>query len=58
MERVYSDSETGITKGNFPKPIRKLSVEIDCDQYDDITEDSDSVVIEDPVNIVNPDDIR
>ena len=58
MERVYDDPETGITKGNFPKPIRKLSVEIDCDQYDDITEESDSAEIEVPVNIVNPDDIR
>lgn len=58
MEKVYSDSETLITKGSFPRPIRKLSVEIDCDQYDDTSEDSDSVEVEVPVNIVNPDDIR
>jgi penicillin-binding protein 1A len=58
MEKVYNDSETLITKGSFPRPIRKLSVEIDCDQYDDTSEDSDSVEVEVPVNIVNPDDIR
>ena len=58
MEKVYTDTESQISKGSFPKPIRKLSVEIDCDLYDDVSEDSDSVEIEVPVNIVNPDDIR
>ncbi len=57
MERVYQNSEIGVTKGPFPRPIRRLSVEIDCDQYDDLTEDSDSLDIILPVNNVNPDDI-
>jgi len=57
MEKVYNDPETGITKGSFPRPIRKLSVEIDCDQYQGITDESDSLEIVLPVNTVNPDEI-
>ena len=57
MEKVYQDPETGITKGTFPRPVRRLSVEIDCDQYDDFTEESDSLEIVLPVNDVNPNDI-
>jgi len=56
MEKVYQNPETGITKGFFPRPLRNLSVEIDCDQYD-ITEDSDSLEMIVPVNNINPDDI-
>ena len=33
MQKVYADSLLGIEKGPFPKPIRKLSVEIDCAKY-------------------------
>ena len=57
MERVYQDPEAGITKGPFPRPIRRLSVEIDCDQYDDLGEESDSLQMVVPVNDVNPNDI-
>jgi len=58
MEKVYADEQTHITKGPFPRPIRKLSVEINCDQYDDLSNVSDSLEVETPVNIINPDDIR
>jgi penicillin-binding protein 1A len=57
MEKVYNDAATGITKGPFPRPIRRLSVEIDCDQYQGITGETDSLEIEVPVNTVNPNDI-
>jgi penicillin-binding protein 1A len=57
MEKVYQDPETGITKGAFSRPVRRLSVEIDCDQYDDFNEPSDSVEIVLPANDVNPNDI-
>lgn len=33
MQKVYADTLIGIEKGPFPKPIRKLSVEIDCAKY-------------------------
>jgi penicillin-binding protein 1A len=33
MQKVYADSTMGYEKGRFPTPIRKLSVEIDCDKY-------------------------
>jgi len=58
MEKVYSDNETHITKGPFPRPIRKLSVEIDCDQYEDLSNTSDSLEVAIPQNTINPDDIR
>lgn len=33
MQKVYADSVLGYEKGPFPRPIRPLSVEIDCDKY-------------------------
>lgn len=33
MLKVYADKELGYTKGPFPRPIRPLSVEIDCRKY-------------------------
>ena len=33
MLKVYADKELGYEKGAFPKPVRPLSVEIDCDKY-------------------------
>lgn len=34
MEKVYADQSLGYTKGPFPRPDRPLSIEIDCDRYE------------------------
>lgn len=34
MAKVYADPSLGYTKGPFPKPERPLSIEIDCDKYE------------------------
>jgi penicillin-binding protein 1A len=34
MSKVYADPSLGITKGAFPRPERPLSIEIDCDKYE------------------------
>jgi penicillin-binding protein 1A len=33
MQQVYADPALGYQKGPFPRPIRPLSVEIDCEKY-------------------------
>ena len=48
MEKVYSDDQSNISKGPFPRPIRKLSVELDCDQYEDVSDATDSTEVEIP----------
>jgi len=34
MQRVYADSTLNISQGDFEKPFRPLSVEIDCDKFE------------------------
>lgn len=34
MTKVYEDKSLGYTKGPFPRPERPLSIEIDCDVYE------------------------
>lgn len=34
MSKVYADPSLGITKGPFQRPERPLSIEIDCDKYE------------------------
>ena len=34
MSKVYADQSLGYTKGPFPRPERPLSIEIDCDKYE------------------------
>lgn len=34
MQRVYADTTLNITKDPFPKPTREISVEIDCEKYE------------------------
>jgi penicillin-binding protein 1A len=34
MSKVYADPSLGITKGPFPRPERPLSIEINCDKYE------------------------
>ncbi|MEN7546505.1 transglycosylase domain-containing protein [Rapidithrix thailandica] len=33
MEKVYADKDLGYTKGEFPKPSQPLSIELDCNVY-------------------------
>ncbi|MEQ8715584.1 MAG: transglycosylase domain-containing protein [Cyclobacteriaceae bacterium] len=54
MTSVYADKDLGITKGPFDQPMRELSIEIDCDLYDQTS-------VTDTLNInfdnINEDDI-
>lgn len=34
MQKVYADSRIGLYQGDFDKPTKPLSVEIDCDKFD------------------------
>nr|NQU93869.1 transglycosylase domain-containing protein [Bacteroidota bacterium] len=34
MQKVYADTTLGINKDPFPKPMKALSVETDCEKYD------------------------
>jgi len=53
MRSVYEDEELGVEKGPFKQPKRKLSIEIDCDNYDILnTEQLDSLQMD-----VNPIDV-
>jgi penicillin-binding protein 1A len=35
MDKTYADNSLGISKGPFPRPERSLSIEIDCDRYEE-----------------------
>jgi penicillin-binding protein 1A len=51
MQSIYADSLLGYEKGPFPKPIRPLSVEIDCTKYQNPElADMDSVDIEQAID--------
>ncbi|MAE83828.1 MAG: transglycosylase [Flammeovirgaceae bacterium] len=43
MTKVYADPTLGIEKGSFPKPVKPITVELDCNQYQDVTLPSDSI---------------
>ena len=43
MMKVYSDPTLGYTKGPFDKPLKPLSIELDCDKYSSATQPKDSV---------------
>ncbi|MDQ4141124.1 MAG: penicillin-binding protein, partial [Bacteroidota bacterium] len=51
MQKVLADKSVSINTGPFPKPTAPLSVEIDCDKY------NNTVIVSDSVNqteILNP----
>jgi hypothetical protein len=58
MRAVYEDEEVGIEKSRFKQPKRKLSIEIDCNEYSTSnTNELDSLQIDvNPID-VNEDDI-
>jgi len=58
MQSIYADTVLGYEKGPFPKPIRPLSVEVDCAKYDNPElADMDSVDIEQAIDRLDQDDI-
>ncbi|HLF34642.1 MAG TPA: transglycosylase domain-containing protein [Cyclobacteriaceae bacterium] len=40
MRSVYNDPTLGIEKGSFKQPRRKLSIELDCNKYKNMIQDS------------------
>ena len=34
MKKVYADPSLGISKGDFDKPLKDISIEFDCEEYD------------------------
>jgi len=59
MLKVYADERLGVEKGPFPRPIRPLSVEIDCSKHDQVYQaEGDSTIVNDfQVEELNQDDI-
>lgn len=35
MNKIYADSTIKISRGDFPKPLTDVSLEFDCDAYDE-----------------------
>jgi len=33
MKKVYDDPNLNIGKGDFERPLKELSIEVDCDRY-------------------------
>jgi penicillin-binding protein 1A len=57
MEKVYVDPDLAITKGPFKRPDRGLTVEIDCERYQNqsaVESDSLQQIIEEEENAVDP----
>ena len=58
MQSIYADTLLGYEKGPFPKPIRNLPVQIDCDMYQNPElADMDSVDMDQAIDRLNQDDI-
>jgi penicillin-binding protein 1A len=47
MQKVYDDPNLNYSKGDFEKPLKELSLELDCDQYD-----SDENPVEEDIDII------
>ncbi|MDT8393411.1 MAG: transglycosylase domain-containing protein [Bacteroidales bacterium] len=39
MQKIYEDPELNFTMGDFDKPLKELSVELDCSKFDDNSEE-------------------
>ncbi len=44
MQQVYADPTLGYTKGPFPKPVKPISVELDCSKYEAGTQPNDTII--------------
>lgn len=53
MLKVYKDPTLGYTKGEFDRPVKPISIELDCNKYDAVIQPADSVQIE----LISEDDI-
>lgn len=47
MQKVYDDPSLNYSKGDFEKPLKELSLELDCDKYD-----SDQNPVEEDIDII------
>ncbi|MFT7056282.1 MAG: penicillin-binding protein 1A [Marinoscillum sp.] len=43
MNQVYADPTLGYTKGPFDRPIKPISIELDCEKYNGLNMASDSI---------------
>lgn len=43
MQQVYADPTLGYTKGPFPKPVKPITVELDCSKYEAGTQPEDTI---------------
>lgn len=58
MQKVYADSTLTYKKGRFPRPIRPMSVEINCAKYQNPElSDMDSVDVDQRINRLRQEDI-
>ncbi|MEQ8581848.1 MAG: transglycosylase domain-containing protein [Marinoscillum sp.] len=53
MLKVYADPTLGYQKGPFDKPLKPISVELDCDKYNDVLQPTDSLRFD----LIDEDDI-
>lgn len=53
MIKVYDDPVLGYTKGAFDRPVKPISVELDCDKHNALTQPADSI----QVDLVDEDDL-
>ena len=56
MQKVYANDSLDVSKGKFPRPTRRLSVEIDCDVYE-TGEEADSLEVTNDFEELSEDDI-
>ena len=57
MQSIYKDDSSGYVPGPFQKPMRPLSVELDCDKYGTFLEENDSLLLEHELDEVKKEDI-
>lgn len=53
MTKVYADPTLGYTKDAFDKPVKPISVELDCDKYNQLISPTDSIQLD----LINEEDI-
>ncbi|MFH6983216.1 transglycosylase domain-containing protein [Marinoscillum luteum] len=53
MLKIYADPTLGYQKGPFDKPLKPISVELDCDKYNDVLQPTDSLRFD----LIDEDDI-
>ncbi len=47
MQKVYDDPELNISRGDFEKPLKPVSYELDCDKVDDTFSEPDENIFDD-----------